>query len=292
MQILSTLKDLRKARKEMTGTVGLVPTMGFLHAGHISLVKRAVSECDHVIVSVYVNPTQFSPTEDFASYPRDLERDAALVREAGAHLVWAPTDEVMYPAGFQTYVTVEEVTKVLEGAMRPTHFKGVTTVVAKLFNAVKPDKAYFGQKDAQQVAVLSRMVKDLNFDLEMVICPIVREVDGLALSSRNTYLDEEQRKTGLVLSRSLRKARAVYQSGQRDTHVIRKEMEAVFVTEPSAKVQYISIADPVSLIEIETIEDQALVSMAVYVGKTRLIDNTILGTVDPGLDGYKTEPIT
>ncbi len=285
MQIVSTLKDLRKARKEMTGTVGLVPTMGFLHTGHISLVKRAVSECDHVIVSVYVNPTQFSPTEDFASYPRDLERDAALVREAGAHLVWAPTDEVMYPAGFQTYVTVEDVTKVLEGAMRPTHFKGVTTVVAKLFNAVKPDKAYFGQKDAQQVAVLSRMVKDLNFDLEMVICPIVREVDGLALSSRNTYLDEEQRKTGLVLSRSLRKARAVYQSGQRDTHVIRKEMEAVFATEPSAKVQYISIADPVSLTDIETIKDQALVSMAVYVGKTRLIDNTILGTVDPGLDG-------
>lgn len=286
MDIVNSLEDLRAARKKMTGSVGLVPTMGFLHAGHISLVKKAVSECDNVVVSVFVNPTQFSPTEDFASYPRDLKRDAALVQEAGANLVWAPTNQEMYPSGYQTFVTVEDITKVLEGAMRPTHFRGVTTVVAKLFNAVRPDKAYFGQKDAQQVAVLSRMVRDLNFDLEMVICPIVREKDGLALSSRNTYLDSSERQSALVLSRSLRKARTDFLSGERETEKIRKSMEEIFATEPAAKVQYISIADPASLNEIERIENQALVSMAVYVGKTRLIDNTILGKADPNLDGF------
>ncbi len=284
MEIVRTLEELRAARRKMTGYVGLVPTMGFLHAGHISLVKRAVSECDHVIVSVFVNPTQFSPTEDFASYPRDLERDAALVQDAGAQLVWAPTDQVMYPAGYQTYISVEEITKVLEGAMRPTHFRGVTTVVAKLFIAVQPDKAYFGQKDAQQVAVLSRMVDDLNFNLEMVVCPIVREKDGLALSSRNTYLDDDQRRAALVLSRSLRRARAVFLAGEKDTQKIRTAMDEVFLSEPAAKVQYISIADTTTLQEIQRIETQALVSMALYVGKTRLIDNTILGKPDTSLD--------
>ncbi len=226
--MFDTLDELRDARKKMNGSVGLVPTMGFLHAGHISLVKQAALECSNVVVSIFVNPTQFGPTEDFASYPRNLEQDAAMLQEAGANLVWTPTEEIMYPTGYQTYVTVEEVTKVLEGAMRPTHFRGVTTVVAKLFNAVQPDKAFFGQKDAQQVAVLSRMVKDLNFNLEMVICPIVREKDGLALSSRNTYLTQEQREAALVLSRSLRKARAVFASGEKDASVIRAEMDAVF----------------------------------------------------------------
>jgi pantoate--beta-alanine ligase len=284
MEIVSTLDELRSARHKMNGLVGLVPTMGFLHAGHTSLVKRAVQDCPNVVVSIFVNPTQFGPTEDFAAYPRDLERDTDLLKAAGASLVWAPTDEVMYPAGFQTYVSVEDVTKVLEGAMRPTHFRGVTTVVAKLFNAVQPDKAYFGQKDAQQVAVLSQMVKDLNFNLEMVICPIVREKDGLALSSRNTYLDDSQRKAAVVLSRSLKKARSVFESGERNTHDIRSEMDAVFCAEPAARVQYISIADPRTLQEIDRIEKDALVSMAVYMGKTRLIDNTILGRADSSLE--------
>lgn len=284
MEIVRTLEELRAAKKNMKGTIGLVPTMGFLHAGHISLVKRARQECDHVVVSIFVNPTQFAPNEDFASYPRDLDRDAALVKEAGAELVFAPLDDVMYPEGYQTYVTVEEVTKVLEGAMRPTHFRGVTTVVAKLFNAVQPDKAFFGQKDAQQVAVLSRMVKDLNYNLEMVVCPIVREKDGLALSSRNTYLDESQRKAALVLSRSLREARAAFASGERSVKAIREAMDGVFAGEPAAKVQYISIADTVTLQEIDSIESMALVSMAVYMGKTRLIDNTVLGKPDESLD--------
>lgn len=284
METAHTLDELRVARKKMKGTVGLVPTMGFLHAGHISLVKRAVSECENVVVSIFVNPTQFGPTEDFAAYPRDLDRDIAMLRGAGAHLVWAPSEEVMYPDGYQTYVTVEEITKVLEGAMRPTHFRGVTTVVAKLFNAVQPDRAYFGQKDAQQVAVLTQMVRDLNFNLQMVVCPIVREPDGLALSSRNTYLDATERQTALVLSRALRKARAEYASGERNTQKIRSAMDAVFDAQPGAKVQYISIADPVTLKDIDRIETQALVSMAVYVGKTRLIDNSILGKPDEGLD--------
>jgi pantoate--beta-alanine ligase len=284
MQIVHTLDELREARKKLNGTVGLVPTMGFLHAGHISLVKRAVQECSSVVVSIFVNPTQFGPTEDFAAYPRDLERDAALLKESGVDLVWVPSEEVMYPEGFQTYVTVEEVTRVLEGAMRPTHFRGVTTVVAKLFNAVQPDKAFFGQKDAQQVAVLSRMSRDLNFNLEMVVCPIVREKDGLALSSRNTYLDAGQRQAAVVLSRSLRKARAVFKSGEKNVRTIRAEMDAVFAAEPSVKVQYISITDPQTLVEIDHIDSQALVSMAVYFGKTRLIDNTILGKVDTSLD--------
>jgi len=284
MEIVRTLEELRAAKKNMKGTIGLVPTMGFLHAGHISLVKRARQECDHVVVSIFVNPTQFAPNEDFAAYPRDLERDAALLKEAGTDLIFAPMDEVMYPQGYQTYVTVEEVTKVLEGAMRPTHFRGVTTVVAKLFNAVQPDKAFFGQKDAQQVAVLSRMVKDLNYNLEMVICPIVRDRDGLALSSRNTYLDETQRKAALVLSRSLRKARSIFDSGERSSKAIRAAMEDVFAAEPAAKVQYISIADTETLLEIDHIKSQALVSMAVYIGKTRLIDNTVLGKPDESLD--------
>jgi pantoate--beta-alanine ligase len=258
--------------------------MGFLHEGHLSLVKFATQSCASVVVSIYVNPTQFGPNEDFAAYPRDVERDLNLLRSAGVDLVWIPTEEVMYPEGYQTYVTVEEVTKVLEGAMRPTHFRGVTTVVAKLFNAVQPDKAFFGQKDAQQVAVLQQMVRDLNFNLEMVICPIVREADGLALSSRNIYLTTEQRQAAQVLSRSLKKARSIFAEGERDARKIRQEMDGLFAQEPAARVQYISLADPKTLLELEKITAQALVSMAVYFGKTRLIDNTILGKADLTLD--------
>jgi pantoate--beta-alanine ligase len=284
MEIVKNIEELTRARKKLTGPVGLVPTMGFLHEGHLSLVKFAKQNCASVVVSIYVNPTQFGPNEDFAAYPRDVDRDLSLLRNAGVDLVWTPTEEVMYPEGYQTYVTVEEVTKVLEGAMRPTHFRGVTTVVTKLFNAVQPDKAFFGQKDAQQVAVLQQMVRDLNFNLEMVICPIVREADGLALSSRNIYLTTEQRQGALVLSRSLRKARSIYNNGERNARKIRQEMDEIFAQEPEARVQYISLADPKTLQELEKISDKALVSMAVYFGKTRLIDNTILGKPDLTLD--------
>jgi pantoate--beta-alanine ligase len=284
MEIVKTIAELREARKKLSGPVGLVPTMGFLHAGHISLVQRARKECSSVVVSIFVNPTQFGPNEDFAAYPRDVEKDLNLLREAGADLVWVPTEEVMYPEEFQTYVIVEKVTQVLEGAMRPTHFRGVTTVVAKLFNSVQPDKAFFGQKDAQQVVVLQQMVRDLNFNLDMVICPIVRETDGLALSSRNTYLDAEQRKAAVVLSRSLRIARSLFSKGERNARAIHSMMEAIFDEEPEARVQYISVVDPGTLQDLEKITDQALVSMAVYMGKTRLIDNTILGKPDPTLD--------
>lgn len=284
MEIVKTIEEFREARMKLTGPVGLVPTMGFLHAGHLSLVKFARRDCASVVVSIFVNPTQFGPNEDFAAYPRDVERDLQLLQDAGVDVVWAPTEEIMYPEGYQTFVTVEEITKVLEGAMRPTHFRGVTTVVSKLFNVVQPDRAYFGQKDAQQVAVLKQMVKDLNFNLEMVICPIVRKADGLALSSRNTYLDPEQRQAALVLSRSLRMARKLFTSGERDARKIRQAMEAIFADEPKARVQYISLTHPENLQEIENIDNQALVSMAVYFGKTRLIDNTILGKEDLTLD--------
>jgi pantoate--beta-alanine ligase len=286
MKIVKTLEELRTARAHLNGPVGLVPTMGFLHAGHLSLVQRARQDCASVVVSIYVNPTQFGPNEDFAAYPRDIDRDLDLLRDAGVNLVWAPTEEVMYPQGYQTYVTVEDITQVLEGAMRPTHFRGVTTIVAKLFNAVQPDKAFFGQKDAQQVAVLQQMVRDLNFNLEVVVCPIVREKDGLALSSRNTYLDADQRKAALVLSRSLRKGRELFANGERDAIKIHQAMEAVFADEPLARSQYISLVDPKTLLDLENIETEALVSMAVYMGKTRLIDNTILGKPDLTLDKH------
>jgi len=284
MKIVKTLEELRTARTHLNAPVGLVPTMGFLHAGHLSLVQCARQDCASVVVSIYVNPTQFGPNEDFAAYPRDVDRDLDLLRDAGVNLVWVPTEEVMYPHGYQTFVTVEEITQVLEGAMRPTHFRGVTTIVAKLFNAVQPDKAFFGQKDAQQVAVLQQMVRDLNFNLEMVVCPIVREKDGLALSSRNIYLDVDQRKAALVLSRSLRKARELFAAGERDAIKIHQAMDAVFADEPLARSQYISLVDPKTLLDIEKIETEALVSMAVYMGKTRLIDNTILGKPDLTLD--------
>src|SRR5690349_7543407 len=204
MRTVSTLADLRSARLPFSGMVGFVPTMGYLHEGHLSLVRRAREECDHVVISIFVNPTQFGPKEDLSKYPRDLERDMKMI-EPYTDLLWTPTAEMMYPPGFQTWVDVEEMTKPLEGAMRPGHFRGVTTVVAKLFNAIQPHKAYFGQKDAQQAAVIRQMVRDLNFPVEIVVCPIVREPDGLAMSSRNVYLDPEQRKAATVLSRSLGK---------------------------------------------------------------------------------------
>lgn len=276
MRTVIDLPDLRAARLFFGGTVGLVPTMGYLHEGHLSLIRRAREECEHVVVTIFVNPTQFGPKEDLSRYPRDLDRDMKLI-EAYTDLLWTPTAEMMYPKGYQTWVEVETMTHPLEGAMRPGHFKGVTTIVAKLFNAVQPHKAYFGQKDAQQAAVLRQMVRDLNFPLEMVICPTTREPDGLAMSSRNVYLDPEQRKAATVLFRSLSAAKELYQVGERNAEKLRGKMKEVLASEPLAEPQYVSCADYDTLEELDTIEGKALLSMAVFFGKTRLIDNFVLG---------------
>jgi pantoate--beta-alanine ligase len=269
------LPELRAARLSLAGRVGLVPTMGYLHDGHLSLVRQAREECDQVVVSIFVNPTQFGPKEDLGKYPRDLERDMKLI-EPYTDLLWNPTPEIMYPEGYQTWVEVEGMTRPLEGAMRPGHFRGVTTVVAKLFNAVQPDKAYFGQKDAQQAAVIRRMVRDLNFPIEIVVCPTVREPDGLAMSSRNVYLDSQQRPAATVLSRSLREARKAYDNGERDAGTLRQIMKDTLASEPLAEVQYVSCADYETLEELEAVNRKALLSMAVFIGKTRLIDNLVL----------------
>lgn len=276
MQVITPLADLRRARVALPGTLGLVPTMGFLHAGHLSLVERARAECDHVGVSIFVNPTQFGPSEDLGRYPRDLARDLALLEPLGVDLVWTPGAAEMYPPGFQTWVTVDEVSAPLEGKHRPGHFRGVTTVVAKLFNAFTPDRAYFGQKDAQQAAVIRRMVRDLNFPLEVVVCPIKREPDGLALSSRNVYLSPAERQAATVLFRALSAARAAYEAGERDGEMLRARMASTLAAEPLAREEYVSVADPDTLAELACIEDRALLSMAVRVGSTRLIDNLIL----------------
>lgn len=277
MKTVETLNELWKARKDLPGPVGLVPTMGFLHDGHLTLVKEAKQSCASVIVSIFVNPTQFGPSEDLDAYPRDLQRDLSLLEALDVDLVWIPTSEVMYPANYQTWVEVSDVTKPLEGSYRPGHFRGVTTVVSKLFNAVQPDVAVFGQKDAQQVAVISQMTRDLSYPIEIKVVPIVRESDGLALSSRNTYLNQDQRKAATVLYRALRAAEKAYLSGERSAENIRQIMSETIADEPLASAQYVSCADLLTLTELETITNGALLSMAVYVGKTRLIDNWILG---------------
>lgn len=278
MLTVTSLSDLRHARRQLPGPVGLVPTMGYLHEGHLSLVRSAKVECASVVVSIFVNPSQFGPQEDLAAYPRDLQRDLSLLELEGVDLVWTPTVAEMYPPDYQTWVTVDEVTQPLEGSMRPGHFRGVATVVAKLFNAVQPDRAYFGQKDAQQAVVIRRMARDLNFNLDILICPIVREPDGLAMSSRNTYLKPEERRVATVLYRSLTAANQAFTAGEKDASCLRQVMTEVIQAEPLARLQYVSCADLVTLREIEgAIADRALLSMAVYVGKTRLIDNLILG---------------
>jgi pantoate--beta-alanine ligase len=276
MLTVTKFEELRSFRLGLDGSVGLVPTMGYLHEGHLSLARRARAECAHVIVSIFVNPTQFGPKEDLSKYPRDLDRDLSLLETAGVDLVWTPQPEEVYLPGFQTWVEVQEMTRPLEGAMRPGHFRGVTTVVAKLFNAVQPDKAYFGQKDAQQAAVIRQMVKDLNFPLELIVCPTVREPDGLAMSSRNVYLDPRQRKAATVLYRSLTAAKAAYQQGEHDAERLRQIMKDAIAAEPSAQMQYVSCADYETLQELETVTGKALLSMAVFFGKTRLIDNLVL----------------
>lgn len=276
MEVVSSLPDLRTVRLSLNGTVGLVPTMGYLHEGHLSLVTRAREENRYVIVTIFVNPSQFGPSEDLSKYPRDLERDLNFLRSLGVDLVWTPTTEIMYPSGYQTWVEVEALTKGLEGAMRPGHFRGVATVVAKLFNATQPHKAYFGQKDAQQVAVIRRMAEDLNFPLEVVVCPTHREADGLAMSSRNVYLNEKERKAATVLFHSLSAAKELYDLGERDAEKLRERMKATLAAEPLAQVQYVSCADYDSLEELDKVSGKALLSMAVFIGRTRLIDNLVL----------------
>jgi len=280
MIVTENIDEVSRARwKDPTLSWGLVPTMGYLHEGHLSLVRAARPENDRVAASIYVNPTQFAPDEDLESYPRDLERDLALLQAEGVDLVFTPSDAVMYPAGFQTYVTVEEVTQVLEGASRPTHFRGVTTIVAKLFNVIQPTRAYFGQKDYQQTVVLRRMVRDLNIDVDLVICPIVREPDGLAMSSRNDYLTPPQREAATVLYRALTAGTALLDEGERDGAAVRRQMGQIIAAEPLARADYVSVAHPDTLEELERVTERAVLSLAVSFGKThrkvRLIDNAL-----------------
>jgi len=277
VKTVSSLDELRATRLLLDGPTGFVPTMGYLHQGHVSLARRAREECKSVVASIFVNPTQFGPTEDLSSYPRNLENDLRLLEAAGVDLVWTPPPEIMYPPGFSTWVEVEGLTKPLEGAARPGHFRGVTTVVSKLFNAVQPQRAYFGQKDAQQAAVIRKMTRDLNFPIEIVVCPTIREADGLAMSSRNSYLSPEERKAATILFRSLSAAKEAYERGERNAEVLRKTMTDTLASEPRAQVQYVSAADYDTLDELQTVTGKTLLSMAVYLGKTRLIDNFVLG---------------
>ncbi len=272
----TTHSELRRARKSLTGTLGLVPTMGALHSGHVSLISRARAECDCVAVSIFVNPTQFGPGEDFGAYPRNLARDLGMLQEAGVDLVWSPAAESVYPPGFQTWVTVEDVSAPLEGKARPGHFRGVATIVAKLFNALLPERAYFGQKDAQQVAVIKRMTADLGFPVEIVVCPTIREADGLAMSSRNSYLNTNERRAAVVLYRALTTAGDLFNNGIRDGEKIRAAMREVLTSEPLAREEYVSAADPETLSELGEIGDRALFLLAVRIGRTRLIDNIIV----------------
>lgn len=279
IQIVSMVEEVRKIVKEEKATgksIGFVPTMGYLHEGHISLIKKAKEENDFVVVSIFVNPTQFGPNEDYSVYPRDLDRDAELSKIGGADLIFHPTVEIMYPAGSKTSVEVVDITERLCGASRPGHFKGVTTVVTKLFNIVQPHRAYFGEKDAQQLTVLQKMVKDLNMDVEIVPCPIVREEDGLAMSSRNVNLTKEDRKAALVLSKSLMTAKDKILLGEKNADTIRSLIESMINQEPKVSIDYIEIVDGYNLNSIEEINGKVLIALAAKVGKVRLIDNIIM----------------
>lgn len=281
MQIVKTINEVRSAVKQWKKeglSVGLVPTMGFLHEGHKSLIERAVKENDRVVVSDFVNPTQFGPNEDLASYPRDLDRDAKLCEDAGAALLFNPEPEEMYFEDRTTSVNMEGLTKELCGKSRPIHFSGVCTVVSKLFHIVTPDRAYFGQKDAQQLAVIKRMVRDLNFDIEIVGCPIIREEDGLAKSSRNTYLSDEERKAAVILNQSLKIGKEMVEKGEKDAAKVKEAIVKNLTTEPLAKIDYVEVVDFNTIEPISTIKGSVLTAIAVYIGKTRLIDNFIVNT--------------
>ncbi len=280
MKIATTIAEVRAqvaAWKKEGLTVGLVPTMGYLHEGHASLVDEAVRQCDRVVASVFVNPTQFGPNEDLEDYPRDFDRDKALLEAHGCHLVFHPSVEEMYPEGAATYVEIHsDMPKQLCGKTRPIHFRGVCTVVSKLFNIVTPDKAFFGQKDAQQLAILRRMVRDLSYGIQLVGCPIVREADGLAKSSRNTYLNPQERQAALVLSQAVKLGQELVAQGERDAAKLVAAMSAHIAAQPLARIDYVEAVDGVTMEPVETLQGTVLVAMAVYIGKTRLIDNFIV----------------
>lgn len=271
-QMVQLAKDFRAQGKK----VGLVPTMGYLHEGHLSLARAAKKDCDIVVMSIFVNPTQFGPNEDYESYPRDLSHDQQLAASAGVDYVFAPQPADMYPQGYNTFVNVDYVTEFLCGAKRPGHFRGVATVVSKLFHIVQPERAYFGQKDGQQVAVLRRMVKDLNIPVEIIAVPIVREADGLALSSRNVYLTPEQRQQAVVLSQGLKKAADAFTQGERDGAVLSKIVADTIGTAPIANIDYVQLVDGETMAPITKVEKTAMLAVAVYFGNTRLIDNVVL----------------
>ena len=281
MKIVESFDDLQKALGELKQPVGFVPTMGFLHDGHLSLVKKAKEDCESVVVSIFANPAQFAEDEDLDNYPQDIDTDLNLLISVDTDLVWIPTVKSMYPEDFQTWVNVEKVSIPLEGEFRPTHFRGVTTVVSKLFNAVHPDRAYFGQKDAQQAVVIKQMTRDLNYPIEIIICPIIREPDGLAMSSRNIYLNDQERQAALCLSRGLLAAEDSFQAGERDAEKLRQTVKNIIKKESLAELQYISCAHPETLEELDGNVETSLLSMAVFIGRTRLIDNVLLGKSKP-----------
>ena len=279
MKTINTTREMRSAARDLRSQrarLGLVPTMGALHEGHLSLVRAAKAKSDVVAVSIFVNPTQFGPREDFARYPRNLEKDCELLEREGVEFVFAPTVEEVYPRGAVTWVTVKGLSDRLCGKSRPGHFRGVATVVAKLFNIVEPDVAFFGQKDAAQVAVIKRMVRDLNMAVQIEICPIVREPDGLALSSRNAYLSPDERKMALVLHASLQRAQKLFNEGERNAAKLAAEAKKAFVWQPAVKLDYLDIVDPNGLEPLETLNQKSLVAVAAFVGNTRLIDNILL----------------
>ena len=279
MQIATTINEVRtqvKAWKKEGLSVGFVPTMGYLHEGHGSLISRARKENDKVVVSIFVNPMQFGPGEDLESYPRDLDKDSAYCESLGADLIFHPEPEEMYTDGFCSYVDMSVLTEELCGLSRPVHFRGVCTVVNKLFNIVQPDRAYFGQKDAQQLAIIKRMVQDLNMDLEIIGCPIIREEDGLAKSSRNTYLSAEERQAALILSQAVKLGQELVAAGEKDAKKIVSEMSGLIEKEPLARIDYVKAVDGLTMQQIDTVKAPMLVALAVYIGKTRLIDNFMI----------------
>ncbi len=282
MQVATTVEGMRRLRSQAVGrSVGFVPTMGYLHEGHLSLVRRARAENDVVIVSIFVNPTQFGPTEDFEKYPRDPQRDLTMLQQERADIVFMPSAVEMYPEGFSAYVDVGGVTEVLEGAHRPGHFRGVATVVLNLLNIVQPRRAYFGQKDAQQLVVIRKMVNDLKLNVEVVPCATVRETGGLAMSSRNVFLSPDERRAALILFRALSLSERLWRTGERDANKLRDRLKGLVAREPLASVDYISVAHPETLQELESMDGPTLVSLAIRIGETRLIDNLTVGEKKP-----------
>lgn len=276
-QTVGQTREVLKKERELGRSIGFVPTMGYFHEGHLSLMRQARSQCDIVVISIFVNPTQFGPAEDYASYPRDIERDKKMAEEVGVDYAFIPPLEEIYPQGYSTYVNLEgSLTEGLCAAGRPEHFRGVATVVTKLFNIVQPDRAYFGQKDAQQAIVIRQMVKDLNMPIEIIVCPIVREDDGLAMSSRNIYLSKEERKAALVLSRSLKKAEEMIAQEERSAKAVREKVERMIGEEPLANLEYVAVCNTANLQEVDRIEGEVLIALAARFGKARLIDNTIV----------------